>query len=194
VTATIPLDISSGSSTRYNAFANVTAHVQAAGAGSYSVANVQAGTGGDRYAGWALVVAYQDPGQPPRDLTIDDGFVTVSSGTAPITIPVSGSGVWTPASTLTSVDFPDPLWPTTATISPECTLSDTSSSALSPGKVLLIRLTRSRRSPLVCFVVSVPIVKATGQWVRRCRAGDNEGLTGVSHLPHNFANRAGRSW
>jgi large repetitive protein len=90
VAATIPLDISSGSSTRYNAFANVTAQVQAAGAGSYSVANVQAGTGGDRYAGWALVVAYQDPGQPPRDLTIDDGFVTVSSGTPPITIPVSG--------------------------------------------------------------------------------------------------------
>ena len=68
----------------------MTAQVQAAGAGSYSVANVQAGTGGDRYAGWALVVAYQDPGQPPRDLTIDDGFVTVSSGTPPITIPVSG--------------------------------------------------------------------------------------------------------
>ena len=68
----------------------MTAQVQAAGAGSYSVANVQAGTGGDRYAGWSLVVAYQDPGQPPRDLTIDDGFVTVSSGTPPITIPVSG--------------------------------------------------------------------------------------------------------
>ena len=90
LTATTPLDISSGASTRYNAFANVTSQVQAAGAGTYSVANVQAGTGGDRYAGWALVVAYQDPGQPPRDLTIDDGFVTVSSGTPPITIPISG--------------------------------------------------------------------------------------------------------
>lgn len=76
--------------TRYNGFANVTAQVQTAGAGAYSVADVQAGTGGDRYAGWALVVAYQDPGQPPRDLTIDDGFVTVSSGSPPITIPVSG--------------------------------------------------------------------------------------------------------
>ena len=79
-----------GRTTRYNAFANVTALVQAAGAGTYSVANVQAGRVGDRYAGWTLVVAYQDPGQPPRNLTVDDGFVTVSSGTPPITIPVSG--------------------------------------------------------------------------------------------------------
>jgi large repetitive protein len=84
------LDVSSGSATRYNAFANVTAQVQAAGSGTYAVANVQAGTGGDRYAGWALVVAYQDPTQPARDLTVDDGFVTVSSGSPPITIPVSG--------------------------------------------------------------------------------------------------------
>ena len=64
--------------------------MQAAGAGTYSVANVQAGTGGDRYAGWTLVVAYSDPTQPPRNLTVDDGFVTVSSGSPPITIPVSG--------------------------------------------------------------------------------------------------------
>ena len=46
--------------TRYSAFANVTSVVAAAGAGTYSVANVQAGTGGDRYAGWTLVVAYED--------------------------------------------------------------------------------------------------------------------------------------
>ena len=64
--------------------------VQAAGAGTYAVGNVQAGTGGDRYAGWTLVVAYQDPSQPPRNLTVDDGLVTVQSGSPAITIPVSG--------------------------------------------------------------------------------------------------------
>ncbi|MBV8950265.1 MAG: DUF11 domain-containing protein, partial [Actinobacteria bacterium] len=84
------LDVSSGSATRYNAFADVTGLVQAAGSGAYSVANVQAGTGGDRYAGWSLVIAYQDPAQPARDLTVDDGFVTVSSGSPPISIPVAG--------------------------------------------------------------------------------------------------------
>jgi large repetitive protein len=82
--------VSSGSATRYTAFANVTSLVQAAGAGTYSVANVQAGTGGDRYAGWTLVVAYEDLTQPPRNLTVDDGLITVSSGSPPITIPVSG--------------------------------------------------------------------------------------------------------
>ena len=84
------VDQSTGAATRYSAFANVTSQVLAAGAGTYSVANVQAGTGGDRYAGWALVVAYQDPTQPPRNLTVDDGLVTVSSGSPPITVPIGG--------------------------------------------------------------------------------------------------------
>ena len=82
--------VSSSANTRYTAFADVTSMVQAAGPGTYSVGNVQAGTGGDRYAGWTLVVAYQDPSQPPRNLTVDDGLVTVQSGSPAITIPVSG--------------------------------------------------------------------------------------------------------
>ena len=52
---------------------DVTSMVQAAGAGTYTVANVQAGTGQDRYAGWGLVVAYHDTTQPPRNLTVFDG-------------------------------------------------------------------------------------------------------------------------
>ena len=54
------------------------------------MANVQAGKGGDRYAGWTLVVAYRDPSQPPRNLTVDDGFVTISSSAPPTTIPITG--------------------------------------------------------------------------------------------------------
>jgi hypothetical protein len=34
-------------------------------------------------------------------------------------ISAPGSGSWMPVSTLTRVDFPDPFWPTSATISPE---------------------------------------------------------------------------
>jgi hypothetical protein len=41
----------------YQGFKDVTSLVQAAGNGSYSVANVQAGTGQNRYAGWSLVIA-----------------------------------------------------------------------------------------------------------------------------------------
>ena len=44
----------------YQQYENVTAAVKAAGSGVYTVADVQAGTGQDRYAGWSLVVAYED--------------------------------------------------------------------------------------------------------------------------------------
>ena len=87
--STVP-DQSSSSATRYGAFVNVTSTVAAAGPGTYSVANVQTGKGGDRYAGWTLVVAYEDPTQPPRNLTVDDGFITINSSAPPTTIPITG--------------------------------------------------------------------------------------------------------
>ncbi len=48
------------------------------------------GTGQDRYAGWTLVVAYHDSTQPPRNLTVFDGFASINSGNPPVNIPVSG--------------------------------------------------------------------------------------------------------
>ena len=84
------LAVSSSAPTRYSAFRNVTSLVAAAGAGTYSVANVQAGTGADRLGGWALFVVYHDSTDPPRNLTVDDGLVTVWSGSPPITIPIGG--------------------------------------------------------------------------------------------------------
>jgi uncharacterized repeat protein (TIGR01451 family) len=73
----------------YQGFANVTAAVQAAGNGSYTVANVQSTTGTNQYGGWTLVVAYQDPNGIMRNLTVFDGYQSVS-GTNPVTIPVAG--------------------------------------------------------------------------------------------------------
>ncbi len=90
----LPADLNfstlTGQTNRYGGFVDVTRQVQAAGAGTYSVANVQSGTGQDRYAGWTLVVAYHDSGQPPRNLTVFDGFASINSGHPPETIPVSG--------------------------------------------------------------------------------------------------------
>ena len=51
---------------------------------------MRAGTGGDRYAGWSLVVAYRDTAQPARNLTVFDGLTTIVSNAPPTTIPVSG--------------------------------------------------------------------------------------------------------
>jgi uncharacterized repeat protein (TIGR01451 family) len=79
--------------TRYQAFADVTSLVKLAGGGTYTVANVQAGTGADRHAGWSLVVAYQDLAQPARNLTIFDGFAQVDNNN---TVPLHVSGFKTP--------------------------------------------------------------------------------------------------
>jgi uncharacterized repeat protein (TIGR01451 family) len=84
------LDTSTSQPSRYQGFADVTSSVQSAGSGSYTVGNVQAGTGQDRYGGWSLVVAYKDSSQPPRNLTVFDGFQTVTTANPDVAIPVSG--------------------------------------------------------------------------------------------------------
>ena len=80
-----PIANSSG----YTAFADVTSRVVAAGAGAYTVADVQTGTGGNEAAGWSLVVAYADPTEPLRNLSVFDGLKVVS-GTSSVSIPLSG--------------------------------------------------------------------------------------------------------
>ena len=84
------LDDSEAVTGAYQAFVDVTAQVKRAGAGSYGVADVQSATGQDRYAGWALVVAYEAPGQPARNLAIFDGLTSVTQGQSAQTIPISG--------------------------------------------------------------------------------------------------------
>ena len=64
-----PADVltSTGRATRYRAFANVTSRRDRQRRPTRS-ADVQTGRGDDRFAGWSLVVAYQDatPGRAPR--------------------------------------------------------------------------------------------------------------------------------
>ncbi len=73
----------------YGAFADVTELVTEAGPGIYTVADVQTGTGGNIAAGWSLVVAYADPSEPLRNLSVFDGLKVVS-GTNAIDIALSG--------------------------------------------------------------------------------------------------------
>ena len=74
----------------YDCFLNVTSEVQRMGAGSYMLGGIPIrsgvkGTG----AGWSLVVAYQAPGEPLRDLSVFDGQRTVGTSSM-ISIPISG--------------------------------------------------------------------------------------------------------
>jgi uncharacterized repeat protein (TIGR01451 family) len=76
--------------TRFSGFRDVTDTVRAAGAGAYTVANLQSGKGQDRYGAWDLVVAYGDPTQPARNLTVFDGLATISQSTSAATLSLSG--------------------------------------------------------------------------------------------------------
>jgi uncharacterized repeat protein (TIGR01451 family) len=84
------LDQSTDVTGAYGVFVDVTDQVRRGGSGIYTVANVQSATGMDRYAGWALVVAYEAAGDPPRNLTVFDGLQSVTSGKPAVTIPLSG--------------------------------------------------------------------------------------------------------
>jgi len=64
--------------TRYQAFEDVTSLVT--GSGTYTLANVQSGTGTDRYAGWSMVIAYRDPTRAIRRLNVYDGLGSVGNG------------------------------------------------------------------------------------------------------------------
>jgi hypothetical protein len=80
---------------RYRGFATVTSLVS--GSGTYTVANVKAGTGSDRFAGWALFVAYRDANQTLRHVNVYDGLGTVdathtfSTTIAPFQTPATGA-------------------------------------------------------------------------------------------------------
>ncbi|MCL1923876.1 MAG: DUF3344 domain-containing protein [Propionibacteriaceae bacterium] len=63
----------------YQRFADVTDYVKDKGSGFYWGANVMQSAGNKRYAGWSLTVVYEDPSAPLRNITIYDGFETVSS-------------------------------------------------------------------------------------------------------------------
>jgi hypothetical protein len=83
-------------STRYRAFKDVTSLIPATGTGTYWVANVQAGSGADRYAGWSLFIAYRNDAQTMRRLNVYDGLGTVDDShtwtttIAPFHTPVTG--------------------------------------------------------------------------------------------------------
>ena len=85
-------DPSTGVARLYSGEVDVTSIVAAAGAGDYTVANVQIGTGlnADQSGGWSLVVAYGDASMPPRAMTIYTGMRFVLADGPAVDIPLSG--------------------------------------------------------------------------------------------------------
>jgi uncharacterized repeat protein (TIGR01451 family) len=91
------LDSTAAAPNAYQGFVEVTTQVQTAGNGTYWAASITADTGADAttgyYAGWSLVVVYQNNSLPLRNLTVFDGFASVSNGN---NVTTTASGMLTP--------------------------------------------------------------------------------------------------
>jgi hypothetical protein len=77
----------------YQATADVTAIVRAAGAGSYTVANLNAVVMPYAWGSWTLVVAYENDREPLRHLHLWDGYRTVKVDSPPVVLTLDGLGV-----------------------------------------------------------------------------------------------------
>ena len=82
----------------------MTSIVQGAGDGVYWGANVSAGTGKDRHAGWSLVIVYRNSTLPLRNLTVFDGFNVIQRG-SPQTITICGFTTPVAGSVETQIGF-----------------------------------------------------------------------------------------
>ncbi len=71
-------DLSSLQANRYRSFADLTSLLPSSGSSTVTVANLQAGTGQDRFGGWSLLVAYRNSALPIRRLDAYDGLGTVN--------------------------------------------------------------------------------------------------------------------
>jgi len=65
----------------YQAVADVTSQVRAAGAGRYWLGGIAAATGSNTRSSWTLTVVYRQAGAAPRTVLVFDGLVLVDSGT-----------------------------------------------------------------------------------------------------------------
>ncbi|MDQ1166649.1 gliding motility-associated C-terminal domain-containing protein [Flavobacterium sp. SORGH_AS_0622] len=80
----------------FTAYAEVTDYVRTNGIGEYFAANIAATEGADggaigKYAGWGLVVVYENSNMKNRDITVFDGHAFVQNNiTAEHSFPVSG--------------------------------------------------------------------------------------------------------
>lgn len=90
VTATVTDDDGGGAPTEYQSFRDVTAIVSAAGAGTYTVANITTTFAANNfYAAWTLVVVRRDPAAPTRNLAVYDGYQRLA-GAGSVDIALTG--------------------------------------------------------------------------------------------------------
>ena len=94
--------ITNTTATAYQSYVDITSFIQSNGAGAYTIANIPSDEGpadrGGNYAGWCIVVAYENSSIPFNSVRIYDGFSNVYFAAS---IPVSESV------TLTGLNVPN---------------------------------------------------------------------------------------
>lgn len=92
--------IAGTSETVYQAYSDITAFMQSAGAGTFTVADIAATPGstanGGRFAGWSIVVAYENTASPLNSVRIYHGYYqvfTASSGPASVSVTLNDLNV-----------------------------------------------------------------------------------------------------
>jgi len=95
--------------TIYQCYADITNYVQAAGVGTYTIGNIPATpgivSGGGKYAGWCIVVVYENPTVPLNSIRLYDGYYQVYTNTSgPASISVTMNNLNVPNNTLLSGD------------------------------------------------------------------------------------------
>ncbi len=94
--------------TIYQSYVDVTSFLQANGTGTYSIADLPATpgsiSGGGKYAGWAIVVAYENTALSYSSIRIYDGYMQIYDNGTPVTQTVVLSGLDVPNNPLLADD------------------------------------------------------------------------------------------
>lgn len=93
-----------GSEVTYQSYVDVTSFIQQYGAGTYTIADVPSTPGavsnGGKYAGWCIMIAYENTVMPYNSVRIYDGYSQVFDGGAGASQTVTLSGLNVPNNTL----------------------------------------------------------------------------------------------
>ena len=89
---------------QYQAYTDITPFIQANGTGTYTVGNVAASVGstgsGGNYAGWSIVVVYENMDVPYNSVRVYDGFQQVYAGGSALISSVTLTGLNVPSGAL----------------------------------------------------------------------------------------------
>ncbi len=90
----------SGNDIAFQSYVDIKPFIQANGAGTYTIADVPCAngaiTGGGNYAGWCIIIAYENTALPFNSIRIYDGFSQVYNAGSPVTQIVNLSGLNVP--------------------------------------------------------------------------------------------------